>query len=277
MIVANSFEKILNISIYLSKLTRRTSCSRKASECSYFFQKNILSAYSIFTIYYPKPVVELPALTKGAILQDFPSAYVIVRSMFEAYINMYYLLFDSESENEVEFRLNMWEKHGLVEQNTLLNYHGTQKNRVKENLRDIEKLKKRITDSEYFQNLSEPDKQSFNNSEKWTRLNKMQLADKAGISSSLSEFIYKFLSNYSHSESFSLMQLKGVSSFSESVQLSTLPKMFAEMFLALTLCQFTKLNLFDKKILTKDRDIIRIIRFWNITSRKEFKDFASIK
>lgn len=275
MIVANSFEKILNISIFLSKLTKKVSCSRKASECSYFFQKNILSAYTVYSIYYPKAVIELPALSKGTVLQDFPSAFVIVRSMFETYINMYFLLFDSDSEDEIEFRLDMWEKHGLIEQTTLLNYRDVHKDNIDVNLNEIEELRNKIKGSEYFQNLSEPDKQLLDNSGKWTRLNKIQLAEKAGISLSLSEFIYKFLSNYTHSEAFSLMQIKSVSSFDDSIQLSTLPKMFAEMFLALTLCQFTKLNLFDKKILTKDRDIIRIIRFWSIASRKEFKDFST--
>ncbi|QQS37587.1 MAG: hypothetical protein IPM56_06435 [Ignavibacteriales bacterium] len=277
MIVPNSFEKILDISIYLSKLTRKVSCSRKASECSIFFQKNILSAYTVFTIYNPKPVISLPALSVGAVFQDFPSAFVIVRSMFESYINMCYLLFDSVSEEEIEHRLDLWEKHGLVEQNILLKYRNVHKEKINENLSDIEEIRSKILKSKHFINLSDSDKQSISYSDKWTRLNKMQLAEKAEISLSLSQFIYKFLSNYTHSEAFSLMQIKSVSSFDESVQLSTLPKLFAEMILALTLCKFTKLNLFDKKILTKDKEIIRIIRYWSITSKKEFEDFVSVK
>jgi hypothetical protein len=207
MIVPKSFETVLNHSILVSKETRRIPCTRAEQEASVFLHKNVMSAYTLFHILNPTPNSSFSAVSNGAVVFDFPTAYVIARSMFKAYVNMHYLLIDPISEKEREFRLDRWNKHAFTERQKKGTVLESTNPRLAEEPEQINQLDHRILNSPYFTKLAPNEQQSVRYSPKWTSIDVLERADKACIDRSQSEFLYKFLSNYSHSESYSLMQL----------------------------------------------------------------------
>jgi len=271
MIVEQSFEKVLNHSIFVSKETRRIPCTRAEQEASVFLHKNIMSAYTLFHILYPSPNASLPALSRGAVVFDFPTAYVIARAMFEAYVNMHFLLIDPVSDEEREFRLDRWDKHALTERQKMGSAMGSTNPRLAEEAEQIRELDSRITGSQYFAKLPANEQQSIRNSPRWTSTDVMERADKASIHRSQSEFLYKFLSNYSHSESYALMQLHGVDTMEEARGLCELAARFGEMFLSLTLDGFARLNAKVRELVSQNPEVVEVIKFWEENKRQDMK------
>lgn len=269
MIIPNSFEKVLNHSILVSKETRGIPCTRAEQEASVFLHKNVLSGYTLFNILYPTPNASLTALSKGALVFDFPTAYVIIRAMFEAYINMYFLLLDPISDEELEFRLDRWDKHALTERQRMGRVLRLKNPRLAEEAIQIKDLESRILNSQYFAKLPRNVQQSIRNSHKWTSTNVLERADKACIHRSQSEFLYKYLSNYSHSEPYALMQLHDVNSIDDARFFCDYAARFGEMFLSLTLNGFARLNAKAREMVPHFSKVAIIIKFWEEYKRQD--------
>ncbi|GAH14497.1 unnamed protein product, partial [marine sediment metagenome] len=89
---------------------------------------------------------------------------------------------------------------------------GSQHNKLEAEKKQIDEYTKSIRDSKYFKVLPPSKQQSFMHMHRWTDTGTIQRADKANIHRSQSEFIFKFCSNYAHSESYALMQIHAVRS-----------------------------------------------------------------
>lgn len=276
MIVPNSFDKILNYSIKISKESRGKSCGRAEKEGSVFLHKNVLSGYTLFQIINPRKNDFFTAMVKGAVVYDSPSMNVIVRAMFEAYINMHYLLIEPSTEEEREFRLDKWEKHSLTERKKIAASLGSKNAILLEDEKQILFYENRIKNSDIYKSLSPQEKQSLDNSEKWTRVDTISRAILAGFHKTQAEFLYKFLSNYSHSESYSLMQLHSIKTIEEALALCNMPLKFGEMLLALSINSFAKLNDTAKTIIDKNEELKILIDFWESLKYKDLTEMMKI-
>jgi hypothetical protein len=276
MIVPNSFNKILNYSILISKETRGIRCGRAEKEASVFLHKNVLSAYTLFQIINPRPNDIFPAMANGAVVYDSPSMNVIVRAMFEAYINMYYLLIDPPSEEERDFRLDRWEKHSLTERKKIASSLGSKSSVLIEDEKQILFYENRIKNSSTYKSLSPQERQSLDNSERWTKVDTINRAIIAGFHKTQAEFLYKFLSNYSHSESYSLMQLHSIKRIEEALALCNMPLKFGEMLLALSINCFAKLNDKALDVVVKNNELKILIDFWEELKQKDLTEMMKI-
>lgn len=276
MIVPNSFNKVLNYSIQISKETRGISCGRAEKEGSVFLHKNVLSAYTLFQIINPRPNDIFPAMANGAVVYDSPSMNVIVRAMFEAYINMHYLLIDPSTEEERDFRLDRWEKHSLTERKKIANSLGSKSSVLVEDEKQILFYENRIKNSSTYKSLLPQERQSLDNSEKWTRVDTINRAIIAGFHKTQAEFLYKFLSNYSHSESYSLMQLHSIKRIEEALALCNMPLKFGEMLLALSINCFAKLNGKALDVIVKNNELKILIDFWEEHKQKDLTEMMKI-
>jgi len=275
MIYKNSYELVLNHSIYISKQTRRMKASRAEKEASVFLQKNIQSALTLYYIYNPIPNHIFPAMVNGGVIFDFASANTIARSMFEAYINMYYLLLDKITEEERNFRLDRWEKHSLTERRLIAKSLGSKNPKLVIEEEEINKFENRIYESNYFKKLPKNEQQSIRDSYKWTKLDTIEKADLAGIDRSQTEYLYKILSNYTHSESFSIMQLHSIENPLEAKELCKLSIRFGEMYLTLTLAGFASLNQEVLELIYQNEQVVELIKFWNQLKSKKLSEFKS--
>lgn len=272
MIYKNSYELILNHSIYVSKQTRRMKATREEKEASVFLQKNIQSALTLYYIYNPIRNHIFPAMADGGVIFDFASANTIARSMFEAYVNMYYLLLDKVTDEERNFRLDRWEKHSLTERKLIAKSLGSKNPKLIIEEKEIIKFEKRIYESTFFKSLPKNEQQSIRNSYKWTKLDAIEKADLAGIDRSQSEYLYKILSNYTHSESFSIMQLHSIENQLEAKKLCKLSIRFGEMYLTLTLAGFGSLNQKALELIYQNEQVVELIKFWNQLKPKRLSE-----
>ena len=247
--------------------------TRSESEGSVFLHKNILNAHTLYYVYNPIPNEIFPSMEFGSVVYDFLSANAIARSMFEAYINMYYLLLDTIPDEERNFRLDRWEKHALTERKTIAKSLGSSNPKLINEQTEIKKFEKKIFESDIFKKLPPNEQQSIRESHKWTDLDALKKADLAGIERSQSEYLYKILSNYTHSESFSIMQLHSINNPIEARELCELSIRFGEMFLTLTLSGFGSLNQKAFKLIYQNAQVVELIKFRYQIKSKNLSEF----
>ncbi len=188
---------------------------------------------------------------------------------------MNYLLIDRVSNEERRFRLDFWDRHALLERKKMAISIGSQHKKLEVDKKQIDEYTKSIRDSEYFKALPPSKQQSFMHTDGWTDTGTIQRADKANIHRSQSEFIFKFCSNYAHSESYALMQIHAVRSPEKAQQLRRLPTSFTEMFLSLTLRLFAKLQPAAQSMIEGDQDPVRVIDFWEGLKTKNLKQLLT--
>lgn len=276
MIVPNSFNKILNYSIQISKETRGLSCGKAEKEGSVFLHKNVLSAYTLFQIINPRPNDIFTAMVKGAVVYDSPSMNVIVRAMFEAYINMHYLLIDPSTEEERDFRLDRWDKHSLTERKKIANSLGSKSPVLLKDEKKILFYENRIKNSSVYKSLSPQEKKSLDTSDKWTRVDAINRAILTGFHKTQAEFLYKFLSNYSHSESYSLMQLHSINKIEEALALCNMPLRLGEMLLALSINCFSILNSKALDVIGKNNELKILIDYWESLKQNDLTEMMKV-
>jgi len=224
-----------------------------------------LCSISIWRILNPNETNELPEV------YDFTSVYVLLRSLFEGYINMYYILIDPETDSEMEFRLDLCDRNALYERQKMGNVLGSQAPILLEEKKSIEEYTESIIKSDYFKNLDNGEKQSYIDIEKWTKSSWKERADKSNIHKSHFEFFYKLLSNYAHSEPFALMQIHCVKSPGITKRLAVLQMELTEMYLSLTIKLFSKLLPEARAIIEDDIILLKIINFWEGFKKKNLK------
>ncbi len=260
-----------------SKISYDTSglrCTRAEKQASDFLTKNVMASLTLWNITNPKKTEDFPIVKDLCGLFDSPSAWVLVRTLFEGYINMNYLLIDPQSNEEREFRLDLWDRHGLLEWQRMARSIGSHDKKLEPDKKQIDELTESIRDSKYFKILSPPKQQTILCGPGWTDVKTLLRADKANIHRSQSGFLFKFCSNYAHSESFALMQIHAVRSPKEAQKRMSLPMSFVEMFMSLTLKLFGELQPVAQPVITSDQDLMRIIDFWHDLKTKELKELA---
>lgn len=270
-----SLHKVISSCLKISFRTTGLLCSRAQALAADFFTKNTMVSLTIRNVINPGSIKEFPMVESSSKIYDFPSACVLIRTLFEGYINMNYLLIDSVSDEERKLRLDLWDRHGLLEGQRMASPFGFQHKKLETEEKQIDAFTKSIENSYCFKTLSKSKRQSFLNMHKWTTLNTMERADKANIHRSQSELIFKFLSNYAHSESYALMQIRAVDSVKTAQKMMRVPLVFTEMFLSLTLKLFTKLQPIAKSMIEGDRQLFGIMDFWEDFKTKDFRKLSA--
>lgn len=181
-----SLRKVIESALEISIKTTGKPVNRMQKTASDFLTKNTLVSLTIWNIGNPKPMNEFPNVGQSFSVLDFPSAFVLVRTLFESYINMNYVFNDPKSDDEREFRLNLWDRHALIERQKMASFVGSKISKLGNELQQIDEYEKLIKRSRCFLALSERDQNYFLHKKKWTRLKTIERADRAGINSNLS-------------------------------------------------------------------------------------------
>lgn len=266
-----SLKKIISSAIKISSKTYNMPCTRAQELAADFLTKNTMASLTIWNIINPKNISDFKVNNSSFKMYDLPSLYVVIRTLFEGYLNMNYILLDPESEEERELRLNLWDRHALYERKKMSNFVGTQNKKLKLELEKIEEYTNRIKNSPYVKKQPKNRRQSLIERHNWCKLKKVQLAKKANIHKSQAEFMYKFLSNYVHSDSYSLMQINSYDSVDTVKKFLQLPINFTEMSMSLTIDTFSKMIPKAHKIVNNDEELVKIILLWNNLKKQDLK------
>ncbi len=234
----------------------------------HFFMKNIMASFTILNTLDPIPRRDMG---DNHAFNDFMSGYVVLRSLFEGYTNMYYLLVDPNTKKEKEFRKLLWDKHAHQEWKNLTESSGSRLNEIPKCEKNIESVINKIKAHEYFGQLNTDDKSKALNPETWKLHGRNYLRDCTGIDNSLSDYLYKLMSNYTHAEAYSL-RIIGLAESIKDVEEEFKLIMFTEMFTVLTIMIYSQTVSVVEKAINDDSSILVRIKLWEEYSRRSFKE-----
>jgi len=272
--VEESLKEVISSAINISVKTSKLECTRAQALASDFVTKNALVSLTIWRIVNPHEIVSFPEAGKYSEVHDFPSSYVLLRTLFEGCVNMYYVLIYPQTADEKELRLIMWDRHACYESAKMGEALKYKQYLIDKEKSQIEIFKERIKNLEMFNNLEEKEKQSLLDTHNFA-LNKLDARVKiAGIHESYYAYIYKLLSNYAHSGAFALRQIHEIKSPRMPKELTYLQMIFTEMFLSLTLKFFGEIFPKAQTIIAKNKRLLEIIEFWDSYKKKKLKVYS---
>jgi hypothetical protein len=148
---------------------------------------------------------------KGAYSVDFQSVNVLARAILETYLKQFEVFFDPKSEDEFEYRYNVYQLDGfrIRERTEWLprNPNSTTVLRAKKIVQDIADIRKRIEATQKYKNLDVNQKKASLNGKICPHRNFSQIAKDAGFSLLFIERMYAYLSGYAHGDSLSVAQI----------------------------------------------------------------------
>lgn len=261
-----SFRKMLSSALKISDKTSGLVASNDEILGAAFFTRCVLGCTTIWNILNPKEITDFPEYKKSfKLAPDFPSSYDLLRALYENLINLNYVLNDPCLQEEKDFRIKMWERHTLNERLELAKVMHQSPEIVNEiNSLQTQKssLEKEIFSSSYFNSLPANDQQSIKSSSNWCRLKTKERADLLKLRKGLHDFLYRYLSSYSHSEGIALEQIDATRSPEQAKEMET-PIMFhAEMILCLTIDLYAGMQPEAKKIVSADITLQEQLKSW---------------
>jgi hypothetical protein len=147
---------------------------------------------------------------KGKIFKIFdePSALILFRTILENYLTFYYLFADSISDEEKEFRVNVWRYCGLNQRSTFNIQTEAGKLKQAQEKAIVEQLKEIVCNHPLFAEFKKEEQKEilkgkkprlFNSWDKLIKLSKFR--------GDLFQNLYGYKSNYTHSEFISVLQI----------------------------------------------------------------------
>jgi len=144
---------------------------------------------------------------------DFSSINVLTRAIIESFLTLEYLYFANLSEEEKQFRFDVWRVSGYKARQSffdeLKNIPTDSASKLGQEKNEIQTLLTRIKDSKYYTKLSKQDiwkldKYGIPRLRSW-----LNLIKESRIKNMHIEAPYKLYSSYAHSEFISLIQMNG--------------------------------------------------------------------
>ncbi|MDY0140614.1 MAG: DUF5677 domain-containing protein [Bacteroidales bacterium] len=231
-----SFKFILQKSVEINVITTGVPVDNYSALCHSFYTKNLLTAISIDRIIHPSSTIIKNHKLIEIDFYDPMSALTIVRSLFESYVNMYYLLVDNISEDEKLFKFLLWERFWRSERKTMAELLKSQNIKLDKENQEIVEIEKELFSSKFYESLSIKLQQFYVDRKNWTNLNFIDRAKRTNINSERVQYMYKYLSQYTHSNSFALMQFSSVDKNDGAISgLNSIASCYTELLLSLTL------------------------------------------
>ncbi len=255
---------LIRKSIILNELTTNLKVDEYDDFSHVFFSKNLLTSISIWNIINPAQMT-LPEISEAPIkFYDSSSAFTLTRNLFESYANMYYLLVDNKSQEEKEFKFLLWKRHWRDERRKISDSRGIYHAKLVEEEQQILEIEKKLSTNRFYIALTDKQKEYFKKRKNWATLNLIERAKRTVINENKVFYMYKFLSNYAHSESFAIMQYNSINNaLDDQNLLKGVPIIYTESLLALTIDIFKSHFNKVKEFIEKD-DFLKQNIIWSL-------------
>lgn len=267
------------------KIAGRPSNNRLEHAISIFTAQS-LKAYTIWAICNPLPRNEI--LENNGIIHDFPSGYVLSRSMYETILVSRFPLLDEEFVNSRNAIVLVAILHGYREQNLLLTNMQSKNPKFEEIKAGLKQLKEDILKHPEYISLPQYARDYTNRddipNQKWfprklptiklgaesEKISVMEeLALRAGFHASQHLNYYKYFSNYVHSEPFALNQIGAVRSPEQSKELTNNLYSYAENFLSVSLDIHLEVCKSEGIKVSISDDALEIIKLWKYINSED--------
>lgn len=244
------------------------------------FTKQVLSGHTIWSICKPLPRPELPAMQRD-VLHDFSSAFVVLRSMYEAVFYPYYVLCSDDFANARNVVVLVAELHAERERLCLANNMHSSSDKIAEVVNRLTALKSGIMNDVEFnalpQHVQAYVKTDNSVVRRWCTCKVEDMAVAAGFHESKHLQYYKFFSNYAHSDPLAVQQVEAIRSPADADQMASSIPDYATNFLSRALELHRDVCSSEGLPFDISSDAAELIRFWREFNSKAFgdSDFAA--
>lgn len=139
----------------------------------------------------------VPRSNEGTAFIDGPSIAVLTRAAFEAYLTMYEVFFEPESDDDFEFNYLLWQLAGFVVREGWEPTEPELHDAYVQAQADIEELRNRIRATERFASLTRKQKKAVLKGKRIRR--KMDVAESAGFGQEMVSRLWSYYSDHAHS------------------------------------------------------------------------------
>jgi hypothetical protein len=161
------------------------------------------------TIYYLRQGTKAPvpkALVRGSSFLDFASTAILTRAILETYLTLYEVFFEPISDDEKEFRYQLWLLSGFVIREKYIPSDPLMQVKVIQSKQDIQNMRNRISVTKYFKSLSRKKQKDVLKGKRMQR-NWEDVAKAAGFGEISIKQMYGYFSGFSHSDGLSCTQI----------------------------------------------------------------------
>jgi hypothetical protein len=207
---------------------------------------------------------------------DVPSILIITRAAIESYIVFNYVYLQPTNSDEANFRYWAWEYTGTFQRQRIMAVLPESKEKLKHEKKVLDKIRDALSETGTFKSLTTKQQNNLVNGGNWTipvstgdqnyYPSWSKLAKLAGLNDKMAFEYYGFLSEYAHSTSWSIMQLRDpnfvhVRDGFIDTALKSLMSIMALMIKA-----YIKFFNLDMDIVKKNSDLNRAIEVWSFVS-----------
>jgi len=175
------------------------------------------------------------ALEKGTDFCDFSSIAVLTRAVLETYLNLFEVFLEPASEDEREFRYQIWLLSGFATREMHVPSDPAMAPQVARSRADLQEIRRRLSATSKFRKSSKKLQQRLLEGKKpprdWT-----SVAKAAGFGEKTIRFMYAYYSGYAHADGLAGAQIVAANTRAEQEQ-------FAELHMRTTMMVLSKMIL----------------------------------
>ncbi len=225
---------------------------------SHIFGKICMTAIAILKLL---PKSKFNVAVNNMEIWDISSVCTLARSLIDAYYSFQYLIIEKVDKHELEFRFTLWSLHSESERLKMLELIKSTSNKLDEIRKNIEELRRKLRSNKFYKSLDSKAQKKFSSGEIGMFLTNTQISKNAGINPNYYKAVYKYLSNYVHTFSFSISQIASFKAGDpESLRLLKTAVGYCTGYLCLAIRDFVKLV--PDQLSNLSHDIIETIKDW---------------
>jgi hypothetical protein len=236
----------------------RTDATWREKYGSHIFGKICMTAIAILKLL---PKSRFNVAVNNMEIWDISSVCTLARSLIDAYYSFNYLIIEKVDKHELGFRFTLWSLHSESERLKMLELIKSTSNKLDEIRKNIEELTRKLRSNKFYKSLDSKAQKKFSSGEIGIFLTNTQISKNAGVNPNYYKAVYKYLSNYVHTYSFSISQIALFKAGDlESLRLLQTAVGYCTGYLCLAIRDFTKL--FPDQRSNLSIDIIETIKDW---------------
>jgi hypothetical protein len=161
------------------------------------------------TVYHLRQGTKAPVpidIKDGSSFFDFASVAVLTRAIIDAYFTLFEVFFAPISDDEKEFRYQLWLLSGFVIREKYLPKDPSMQDRIERSKLDIQNMRNRISSTQYFKTLSTKQQKYVLKGKRIPR-NWEKVAQSAGFGENSIKQMFSYYSGYTHSDGLSGTQI----------------------------------------------------------------------
>jgi len=216
---AADLRKTLGECIDLARDRPSADGNRRLVYSNNVFKRQILAAYTALSVFDP-PKHDIPSLRGGRIYGDFPTAALILRGMYECFLEGRYILMDTDFHNCRDVVIDAAILHAQRERLAMAKLERHRPHLLVSNAMSVLDTAASAMDNEQYSSLPTGVRNYIARAtclpnKAWHGKKLEKLALRAGIQRSHHRSLYKYCSNHAHCNAYSLQQIGSVTSASD--------------------------------------------------------------